>query len=115
MTWNGETGDGVITTWGTDLSGGFMHGGDTSNCSVNLTIDGTFAGDLVIPWSVLGDNYGSPPHQIGGEIILVTTGPAISVSAPQGGEMAELGSSLEVSFQASNGPELVTIAAQMYL
>jgi Peptidase family C25/FlgD Ig-like domain len=112
LSWNGESGDGVTTTWGTDISSGYMVSGETSNASVNLSIDSALTGDLIIPWSVFGDNYGSQPHQISGEIILTSTGPAIGVSAPQGGGLAVLGSALEVGFEAHNGPQLVTIAVQ---
>jgi len=114
LTWNGEAGNGVVTTWGSmmgfqDAYLRFNQSGDTS---VNLTFDEALTEDVAIPWVVSGDGSGAVPHQITGEIVLTSSSRSITVNAPVAGEVAVLGSSLEVAFVASEGPELVNIDLQ---
>jgi len=114
ITWNGETGGGVVTTWGSvaGTQQAFLRDSESGDTSVNLTFDGALTEDVVILWEVSGDTSGSVPHQITGEIVLTALGPSITVNAPAAGEVAVLGSDLEVVFVASNGPELVNIHLQ---
>jgi hypothetical protein len=114
ITWNGQTGDGVLTTWGT-LAGGqqsYLVSSQFGEASVNLTFDASLTEDVVIPWQVLGDGSGGAPHLATGEFVLATNGPSITVSAPVAGEVAVLGASLDVVFEASGGPEMVNIDLQ---
>lgn len=69
--WNGETGNGVLVTWG-DIVGGSELGDIAGNAStsVNVTVDPAFSGDLMIDWFVAGDEWGEPPHQVAGTITL---------------------------------------------
>jgi hypothetical protein len=114
ITWNGETGGGVVTTWGS-VAGtheAFLRDSESGDTSVNLTFDEALTEDVVIPWEVSGDTNGGEPHQITGEIVLTVIGPSITVNAPVAGEVAVLGSGLEVAFVANNGPVLVNIQLQ---
>ena len=111
--WNGQTGNGVTTTWG-GSGGGFpyLDNGETAQATLTVTFDPTLAGDVVIGWSVFGDNWGNPPHTATGEIILTATAPSITVLAPTAGDIVEIGTTVDVLFAAVNGPQTVDIELQ---
>ncbi len=114
LPWNDETGEDVTTTWGALGMGGsgYLAGNESGDGSINLSFDAGLTGDVVIIWNVYGDNWGEPPHEITGEIVLTALAPNIVVSQPSTGDIAELGTELAVEFVAANGPELVNIALQ---
>lgn len=114
MAWNGETGDGVITTWGTGPfgSGGIILPGQTAQGQVSLGMDPAMSGDVVIGWTLEGDLEGAPPHTVSGEMVLTPLVPTITVSEPVQGQIATLGEELAVVFSAENGPALVSIDLQ---
>ncbi len=114
MAWNGQTGNGVITNWG-DVgwgSGAYFTDGESGDTSVNLSFDAGLSDDVVIGWTVFGDEYGGAPHQVSGQIVLTLIAPFINVSRPSDGEVAVLGETLDVVFTAANGPEIVSIDLQ---
>jgi len=117
MEWNEESGEGVTTTWGTGGlgSGGFLQPGQTGTGSVQITFAADLTGDVVIPWSVIGDQFGQPPHDVGGELVLSPLSPSIVVTAPVAGQVATLGDPLDVEYTAANGPTLVNIDVQRSL
>ncbi|MFO7790532.1 MAG: agmatine deiminase family protein [Bacteroidales bacterium] len=70
--WNGETGEAALVTWG-DTTGGSELGpvNDDVTFTVNITVDTDITGDLDIYWSIIGDEYGAPPHTNSDTITLV--------------------------------------------
>ncbi len=113
MNWNQQIGDGAVTSWGDPQSGWAMiFPGETVEGSVNLSISSSFSGDMVIGWTLQGENFGSPPHSVSGELVLSPLGPAITVSEPTEGSVAVIGDELEVAFIATNGPTQIDIALQ---
>ena len=106
MNWNGETGNGVTTTWGSGGMGssGFLMTGQSGSGSLELAFAADLTGDVVIPWTLEGDNFGNPPHTVSGELIIAPLSPNIVVSEPFNGQIATLGEPLEVVFEAANGP-----------
>ncbi len=115
MTWNGEVGTAVTTSWG-DISvggsDGFLADNQSGDASVNLGFAADLTGDLVINWSVYGDNFGGLPHNVSGEIVLGALSPSISVTEPAHGDLTVIGDELSVAFTAINGPTMVTISLQ---
>jgi hypothetical protein len=92
---NNATGDGALLVW-SDPDGGWgqVHGGESVSCQVTLDISPNVMGDLEIPFSIQGDIYGSDPHYIEGNMLLVgPTGPSITIIAPNGGELWPIGES----------------------
>ncbi len=65
--YNGETGDGVLVTWG-DIVGGSGFGPISTDYdfTVNVTIDPSFTGNMDIDWFIAGDIYGGEPHFVSG-------------------------------------------------
>ncbi len=114
MPWNSQTGEAVLTTWGSGGVGssGYLGNNQSGATSVNLSFDPDLSGPLVLTWYVSGDNWGEPPHEITGEIILTVSTAQIEVSEPSAGAIAFLGDELSVNFTAINGPEIVNIAIQ---
>ncbi|MDR2009641.1 MAG: T9SS type A sorting domain-containing protein [Bacteroidales bacterium] len=58
LEWNGETGNGITTSWG-DMAGqsydGLLYG--VASWTVNVTIDASFTGNMNIDWYAAGDGY----------------------------------------------------------
>lgn len=71
LEWNGEIGNGVITSWG-NIAGGSGLGELSSsiNFTVNVTIDAAFTGTLDVVWLIVGDGYGASPHSTTGTIAM---------------------------------------------
>ncbi len=70
--WNGETGDGVLTSWG-DLYGycsGYGYFYSDQTFTVDVDIDSGFSGDMDIFWEIFGDCYGSTPHSLSGTLTI---------------------------------------------
>jgi hypothetical protein len=78
---------------------------------VNLSFDGV-VGDIEIPWTLIGDMYGSPPHMVTGNIGILQSGPAVRLLAPNGGEAWAIGEERQITFTAPNGPEWILIELQ---
>jgi len=113
LTWNGATGDGATVIWGSVSNpGGYVENGDVDHADITLTFDPGLSGDIEIHWVVDGDNYGSPPHQVSGTIVLVPTAPAIYVTTPNTGDVAIIGDTFDVTFLSINGPESGLIELQ---
>ncbi|MDY6914825.1 MAG: C25 family cysteine peptidase [Candidatus Cloacimonadota bacterium] len=74
LEWNEETGNGVTTSW----SNGDIYTQDYAEAEIEVSIDLGFEGDIVIPYTLKGDEYGSPPHEIEGEITIQSVGDPIT-------------------------------------
>jgi hypothetical protein len=58
------------------------------------------AGDLGLPWTLSGDGYGGPPHDIAGKLTLSGPwGPGLDILVPDGGEIWALGENRQISWQ----------------
>ena len=101
----GGSGDGAVALWG---DSGYIANGDAATATVNLTFDSA-SGQLVIPYILDGDQFGAPPHQITGNIVLNMTGPSIHVLSPNGGELWRVGETHDIEFTSSSGPTNVLI------
>ena len=69
--YNGETGDGVLSTWGNMAGGsGFGPIRADDDFTVNVTIDPSFTGTMDIDWLIIGDEWGDPPHSASGSFAI---------------------------------------------
>jgi len=74
----GQTGDGATVSW-IDLEGyGSIHPGEAATTTVNVTISSNFSSDIELPWIITGDEWGSEPHTVNGEITILNAGEPIS-------------------------------------
>jgi len=83
-------GDGALIQWHGDYGTGnygVIKDGESAVATVNITVDPSFTGNLIIGTSISGDGYGSNPHSINDEIILTPGDPEMEVSSPNGGEV----------------------------
>lgn len=71
LPYNGETGDGVVVTWG-NINGGSGLGGlrSSGQFSVNVTISEDFTGPMSVEWYIAGDGFGAQPNFNSGTIDL---------------------------------------------
>jgi len=109
LVYTGATGNGALCVW-SDPDGGWgnIYDGETGHAVVNLTFT-SMGSEVVVPYTIFGDIYGSDPHQVSGEIVISTLGPNVTVLAPNGGEMLAIGSLANIQWTAGGGPELVNI------
>jgi hypothetical protein len=109
LVYTGETGDGAACVW-SDPDGGWgqIYGGETGHAVVNLTF-ASMGDQVVIPYTIFGDIYGSDPHQVSGEIVINTLGPNVTVLSPNGGELLAIGQLLDIQWAAGGGPESVNV------
>lgn len=110
--WNGESGNGVMTTWGAFESGNYLSDSQSGNATLNLSFSSQMTGAVELEWSVHGDDWGSAPHSVSGTMVIETTSPQIQVTSPTVGQVVEIGSDLAVEFDAFNGPQMVNIELQ---
>ncbi len=109
LVYTGGTGDAAHCVW-SDPDGGWgaIYPDETGVATLNLTF-GSMGDQVVIPYTIQGDIYGSDPHSVSGEIIITTLGPNVNVISPNGGEMLAIGSMLDIQWAAGGGPENVMI------
>jgi hypothetical protein len=73
------TGNGVTVEWVDDDGGyGNIHGNETAQAQVTVTIDAAFSGDMTLNYHMEGDIWGGEPHELDDAIVLVNTGTTIS-------------------------------------
>ncbi|MDP8220207.1 MAG: C25 family cysteine peptidase [Candidatus Stygibacter frigidus] len=73
LIYNGNTGNGVGVEWNdTDGGWGEIQGNETATATITVSIDANQAGDINLNWTLIGDDYGSAPHQTSGTISLST-------------------------------------------
>jgi hypothetical protein len=79
LAYNGETGEAVTSTW-YDHNGGYgnIYAAETAEATINLTFDETLDGDLSFDYTISGDDYGDPPHDVAGTVVLPMADPATS-------------------------------------
>jgi len=69
---NGITGSSTNVIWTTTETYGQIHEGETATCSVNLTFESDYiASTSIFDCNIIGDGYGSNPHEINYEIEIV--------------------------------------------
>ncbi|MEA1874983.1 MAG: T9SS type A sorting domain-containing protein [Bacteroidota bacterium] len=66
---NGETGLAAEIEWTCD-GWGNIYGGETGSAEIVFNVSDGMSNDLVIPYSIYGDIYGSEPHEVQDEVIL---------------------------------------------
>ena len=79
LTTDNTTGNGATIHW-YDEDGGYgnIHGGETASATVNFTVASTYATDMVLNYTITGDQWGDPPHQIEGTYTLTNAGEPIT-------------------------------------
>ncbi len=73
LTFNNETGDGAMCTWGIpNGSCGFGSLYSSGDFVVNITIAEDFLGLIEIPFTIYGDGFGNQNHEVSGTVDLPT-------------------------------------------
>ncbi|HNQ43344.1 MAG TPA: choice-of-anchor D domain-containing protein, partial [Candidatus Cloacimonadota bacterium] len=68
------TGNGVQITWYGESGGwGVVHGTETATASVNVIIPAGYSYPIILPYTIIGDNYNAEPHTLTGELELAST------------------------------------------
>ncbi len=72
------SGAGITIQWhGEQYGNGVIYGDESATAIVNVSIAPGFSGDLELGFEIIGDEYGEPPHQILGSIILTQAEPPV--------------------------------------
>jgi hypothetical protein len=102
MVSSGAAGDGALVSWHGDTGSpyyyGVVIGGETVTATVTVSFGGGLSGDVVIPFTISGDIYGSPPHTVGGSVVLTMAAAALDLTAPDGGELWEIGDTAAITW-----------------
>ncbi len=79
LQYDGSTGDGITVTW-FDYNGGYgnIYSTEMATAVMNLSFDGSLSGDLTLNYTISGDEYGSPPHDVSGSLTLPMSDPTTS-------------------------------------
>lgn len=76
LVWDGTTGDGVTCTWTCDDPPyGCMYSDDVETFTMNLTFDAGLSGPLNVDYTISGDDWGDPPHDVSGSLQLPEDNP----------------------------------------
>lgn len=76
---DGTTGNGVTVHWYDDDGGwGNIHGDETAEAEVNVSISNGFNAPVNMDYHIIGDHYGAQPHEVFGNMILNPTNEPIS-------------------------------------
>ncbi len=104
---DGATGNGALVSWHGDTGAPYYYGvvdmGEYATATVNVTFDGGLSGDVDLPYTITGDQWGDPPHTVGGTITLDASGPTLTVLAPNGGEVLAVGDPTTITWTSSGG------------
>jgi hypothetical protein len=113
LTTDNNTGDGALISWN-DSDGGWGNvlPGESAEATVNVTVEPDFSGEMILHWTLSGDIWGSEPHTISGQIILLPVWLAVQPNSGSvaGGSNAQL----EVNFN-SGGLEIGTYEAELLI
>ncbi len=106
------TGNGALVRW-IDANGGWgnVYGGETVTATVTVVFAPELYGNLGLPWTMSGDGYGSPPHDIAGKLVLAGPGgPGLDLLVPDGGEVWALGESQQIRWSSWGGIDAVDLS-----
>ena len=87
----GQTGDGAhVVYWNWDGGYGNMYSSDEALATVTIAFAGSKSGDISVPYTMSGDDFGSEPHDISGVLTIAEADPMTSwlVCAPTSGSVA---------------------------
>ncbi|MCF7911272.1 MAG: agmatine deiminase family protein [Candidatus Cloacimonetes bacterium] len=91
LVYDGTQGNDVTITWfgETPSHYGVLQDGQSATATVEVTVADDFSGNALLAWTLNGDNYGTEPHSVNGEIELeIYGGPVSWIAADQyGGEL----------------------------
>jgi len=79
LTTDNATGDGATIHWyDADQGYGNIYNGEIASATVNFTVSSDFSSDMVLNYSITGDQWGDEPHYIEGTITLTNMGEPIT-------------------------------------
>jgi hypothetical protein len=91
LEYDGTTGDGALVTWW-NWDGGYgnMYSSDAAIATVTLDFDAGLVGAINLPYTMSGDDWGDPPHDISGMMTLSMCDPMTTwlVPTPTSGSVA---------------------------
>ena len=102
---DGTTGDGITLHWG---GSGYMSNGQTATTDVSVSISSGFYGNAILPWTVHGDEWGSDPHEISGEMEIESLGEPLTwivINTNSGTLEGNSSDEIEVLFDANDMDE----------
>ncbi|MCP4546970.1 MAG: T9SS type A sorting domain-containing protein [bacterium] len=108
MAYNGATGNGADGAWLGPDQYGEIYPGESASATVNMTF-AAISGDVVIPYTIQGDIYGSEPHSLSGELVITMAGPNVTLTSLNSGELLAVDDVVAIDYIAAGGPASVKI------
>ncbi|MDP8219981.1 MAG: FlgD immunoglobulin-like domain containing protein [Candidatus Stygibacter frigidus] len=91
LEYDGTHGNAAAISWFGETHSGFgvLKDGESASGTVEINIADDFSGNALLAWTINGDNYGSAPHSVSGDIELEMYGGPVSwITADQlGGQL----------------------------
>jgi hypothetical protein len=110
---NNNLGDGFLVSWhGTTgvEEYGVIRENESAICTVSLTVDAEFSGALNIAGTIVGDNFGSGPHNVSQTITLFQGDSELAVTYPNGGDKLYAGDTETITWHTMGGIDFVDVA-----
>ncbi|MCF7913148.1 MAG: T9SS type A sorting domain-containing protein [Candidatus Cloacimonetes bacterium] len=102
MFWDGSTGYGDIIWHGeTPMGLGVLRSGEYAYLQINVCVSETIAGNLHIPWTLTGDEYGAEPHTTAGDFLLYSPLNWINLSTSAGTLEPDESTQITINFDAA--------------
>lgn len=71
LEYDGTTGDNVTVTWfDHDGGSGNIYSTESAEAIISINFDAGISGNVILPYTISGDDWGSPPHDVAGTLIL---------------------------------------------
>jgi len=105
LEYDGTTGDGVTVTW-LNWDGGYgnVYSSEYALATMSLTFDAGFSGPITIDYTISGDDYGDPPHDLSGSTTIGMADPLTSwliVSPTSGSTPSSVTNGVDVNWDAT--------------
>jgi hypothetical protein len=90
LAYEGQTGDGAdVVYWNWNGGYGNMYSTDEALATITIAFAAAKSGDITIPYTMSGDDWGDPPHDISGTLVISEADPTTSwlVCTPTSGSV----------------------------
>ncbi|MDD3097753.1 MAG: agmatine deiminase family protein, partial [Candidatus Cloacimonetes bacterium] len=76
LTASPQSGTGVTINWHYSDSNNYggIYPDQTATATINVSISATASGNLSLPWTISGDDYGNTPHSVSGTLVFTQSG-----------------------------------------
>lgn len=110
LDWDATTGDGALVGWHGDEANA-VYPYETATATISMSVDSGFTGDMDIAYTLEGGAHGGGTHSESGTLTLSPpSAPAVTLIAPNGGEVWGVGEWHDITWNWSGTIDLVSVS-----